>query len=92
MTFSTGHRDPHDANWLGEVPITVRHSCCVTSYRPSRNGRVISTSCSTSSSFRPASEDALPMVKRPGGSSTSVMPVHGSMTAGRRQCGCLRWR
>ena len=80
VTFSTGHRGPQVLKWLGAVPITVRHSCCVTSFWPSRNGRVISTSCSTSSSLRPISEDALPMVKRPGGSSTSTMPVHGSVT------------
>jgi hypothetical protein len=79
VTLSTGHRGPHDENWLGEGAITVRHSCCVTSYLPRRNGRVISTSCSSSSSFRPLSEDVLPMVNRSGGSSTSVIPVHGWM-------------
>ena len=31
VTFSTGQRGPQEPNWLGDVPITVRHSCCVTS-------------------------------------------------------------
>ena len=65
LTFSTGHFGPQVLNWLGDVPITARHSCCVTSCRPSRNGRVISTSWITSSSWRPASEEPLPIVKRP---------------------------
>ena len=44
-----------------------------------KNGRVISTSCSSSSSLRAVSVVALPIVNRPGGSSTNTMPVHGSV-------------
>ncbi len=77
--FSTGQRGPQPANWLGVLPMTVRHCCCVTSVWPRKYGRGISTSCSSSSSLREASVVALPMVKRPGGSSTSIMPVHGSV-------------
>src|ERR1051325_1852198 len=30
-TLSTGHRGPHSAKWLGDVPITLRQAACVIS-------------------------------------------------------------